>query len=265
MTRWLKDAGLIGLTSIFISHFLITLGRTEDFFGILLKPYYWLDFPYVLVITLMVVTPVVVAHGALDTRLPLNTFPAKRLGFQVVLTLIAPATLTLLLGYVYLEIVLDYAFFETTFLSYEYPVAILIIVVLNLVLLLLSLFQVLTKTGVPHQEGDKKIVLVRQGERTIPVAFSEIAAISKTGDLAVVFTFSGKQYGITESLDAIGDSLDTTFFRANRQVIVHYKICQHYTVNRSGKIDLKLSAPLDREITVSQKKAQEFKAWMKQP
>jgi len=202
------------------------------------------------------------------TAVPLRAQTRKRIIFQILFVIIVPALVALCFGAVYLSVILGYNLFETTFLQYEYPVAILVIIIINLVLLLMTLIKGYRHdpASEPASQADsrvKDILLVGQGSRKVPLDTADVAAIYKEGDLPVVFTFSGKQFVLNDSLDSVMESLDPRiFFRANRQAIVHLKVCGPFTVNRSGKIDLQLGSPLNREVNVSQKRAREFKNWI---
>jgi DNA-binding LytR/AlgR family response regulator len=92
---------------------------------------------------------------------------------------------------------------------------------------------------------------------------SDIAGISKEGDHTVINTFDQQQYVSSVTLEELMAILPpSTFFRANRQWIINRVICGAFTTGRSGKVELALEDPVNRSISVSQKRAQEFKAWL---
>ncbi|MFZ5973763.1 MAG: LytTR family transcriptional regulator DNA-binding domain-containing protein [Bacteroidota bacterium] len=265
MKWWLgKDSWYVAAASVLLGFFIISLGQT-DIPALFLDARFYPDLFFVSLIHFVVIYYLVVAHRWVETKYPLRSHGTKSMGLHLLTGVLLPALLSLALAYAYLEGVLHYRIEETSFFYYEYPVSVVIIVAINLVLTILTLLSQTAKpAAAPPGPEKKKTLILSQGDLKVPVQLSEVACILKEGDFAVVFAFDGRQFIISESLDETFTALDTElFFRANRQGIVNRNACGPFQVNRSGKIDLQLRFPEGRVLSISQKRAPDFKTWLK--
>lgn len=243
-----------------LGFFIISLGQ-DNVWGLFTIPAFYTDLTFVSVIHAIVIGYMVMAHNQLDARYTLATQFSKRIGRQLVWGVLLPACLSLALGYGYLEGILHYEITETSFFQYEFPISVVIIVAINLVLIVNSLLGSPRHTAAVEK---KRVFVLNQGDKKVPVAAEEIACILKEGAFAVVYTFDARQFAISDSLDVTFEQLNPEhFFRANRQCIVHYKVCGPFKVHRSGKLDVTLTILGEKEISISQKRAQDFKTWLK--
>ncbi len=268
ISRWWlgKDSWYVAAASVLLGFFIISLGQT-DIPALFLDARFYPDLFFVSSMHFVIIYYLVVAHRQAEAIFPLRTHTAKSLGLHLVTGVLVPALLTLALAFIYLEGVLQYQIEETTFFTYEYPVSIVVIVAINLVLTVLTLLSqpADSETTIDNPaEGIRKTMILNQGDLKVPVQLTEVACIIKEGEFAIVFTFDGRQFIISESLDETFAVLDPSlFFRANRQSIVNRHACGPFQVNRSGKIDLQLLYPDGRTLSISQKRAPDFKSWLK--
>ena len=109
----------------------------------------------------------------------------------------------------------------------------------------------------------KERLLVTYRDALIPIPVQQIACIHRD-QLLFVTTHENKRYVANYgTLEQVEHLLDPhLFYRANRQHILHIdaidSIHQHYT----GKVTVKLKAPLTAEIDVSRERAADFKQWL---
>lgn len=111
--------------------------------------------------------------------------------------------------------------------------------------------------------GYRDLLIVNYGSSSVPVHTNDIAFIYKQNEISFIKTFDGKEYTSSSSLETLEDLLDpVTFFRLNRQMIGHIKAIKLFKSDSSGKLILTLEPSAADEVTVSKKKAAEFKEWM---
>ncbi len=111
--------------------------------------------------------------------------------------------------------------------------------------------------------GYRDLLIVNYGSSSVPVHTNDIAFIYKQNEISFIKTFDGKEYTSSSSLETLEDLLDpVTFFRLNRQMIGHIKAIKLFKSDSSGKLILTLEPSAADEVTVSKKKASEFKKWM---
>ena len=124
-----------------------------------------------------------------------------------------------------------------------------------------ELMQVLQQpaNGTPLYK-EKFVVSVRHN--WIPILTKDIACFLRD-NLNYIFTFSGEKYMVDYvTLEEIEELLDPkTFYRANRQAIVHIDSIQSVKPHENQKLTLTLKAPLKMEQDISREKAPGFKKW----
>lgn len=257
---------IISLASVLLGHFFVSLGRTDTLPQLLTESWYYADLFFVSMINFCVILYVGVVHFAMDERIPLRTAAVKRLTYQFLLAVAVPSLLAFFLTFGYMHFILEQDIRHTSFIVYEFPIAVVIILSANLVFIILSLWQQPASANIDSMltpVEKKSVILVTQGERTLPLNVSDIASFVKEGDYCMISTFDSQRYVTSQTLEELFTVLsDKDFFRANRQWIVNRKSCEHFVTDRSGKIELKLKTDPEGSVTISQKKALEFKAWI---
>jgi two-component system, LytTR family, response regulator LytT len=109
-----------------------------------------------------------------------------------------------------------------------------------------------------------KRYLIRYGEQIRTVQSEEIAYSYTTHKAVFITLFSGKEYPIDKTLDALEKELDPKkFFRINRQFIVNFKsIGNMHTVSKS-RVQLELTPQFKGDdVIVSTEKSPVFKEWL---
>ena len=124
--------------------------------------------------------------------------------------------------------------------------------------------QLVQKLSQPHslQALYKEKFIVNFRHQWIPVNTKEIACFMKE-NIHYIFTFSGEKHILDfTTMEEIEELLDPqTFYRANRQFIVHIDAIQSVTPHENQKLSLALRAPLKLTVDVSREKAPAFKKW----
>ena len=114
----------------------------------------------------------------------------------------------------------------------------------------------------PERVGKKNLV-VSKGSAMVPLSTEEIAYIYKVNDYSFVKAFDHQEYLVEHTLDQLTHMLSgTEFYRINRQMIANIEAIKQVQQKEQGGFVLLLSPPFTEEVTVSKKKAAEFKAWM---
>lgn len=97
----------------------------------------------------------------------------------------------------------------------------------------------------------------------VPVMVNEVGYFIKN-ELIYLVTNDARRlvtdYATMEEVEHLVNP--STFFRANRQHIVHINAVGHVKSSYNGKLALTLKAPLNIEIEISREKATEFKKWL---
>src|SRR5690606_15768743 len=105
--------------------------------------------------------------------------------------------------------------------------------------------------------------VVQSGIAQVLLDPEQVVLVEKDESLCFVYTSDKKRYVFSGSLDLLSQQLPSQrFFRTNRQTITHRSNCHSFTSERSGKLVLVLHYPSAKTITISQKKAREFKQWL---
>lgn len=101
-------------------------------------------------------------------------------------------------------------------------------------------------------------------KKNLLLSFEEIGGFYVDGDYSVVVTTERKKYFVDFSLDKVEKTLPaSSFFRLNRQYIVHRQVVTGYEKGENGKLNvlLKNTDHLPQTIPVSRTKAAGFKSW----
>lgn len=111
--------------------------------------------------------------------------------------------------------------------------------------------------------GYRDLLIVNYGTSSVPVQTNDIAFIYKQNEISFIKTFDGKEYTSSSSLENLEDLLDpVAFFRINRQMLSNIKAIRQFKADATGKLLLEIQPSFNEEVTVSKKKAVEFKAWI---
>ncbi len=287
-------AGLwVRLIGAFVAaHTVETLGREESVLTMLTHRFYYLDVGSGFVIAFVVWSVLALTTQWLDAHCDWDARPGARVCLQLVFGVALPALLVHLLTYLQAVYVIeDSTFFTPSWPQYEFPVCIMIILLANAYYLTLHYYRKakgagpsgqppLTSDESPPPDGhhaghpatrtaaapgkkSKQVVLIAKGAKTFPLPLEEVAYFFRQDQHNYVKTFANEVHFLDASLDDIYASLDEElFFKASRRAIINFHACCCYAVLEHGKLEITLKPALDQPLTVSQKVAPAFKAWM---
>ena len=105
---------------------------------------------------------------------------------------------------------------------------------------------------------------VKHGKQNLLVPFTDILGFYAEEGYIVLLTMENKKYFPDKSLDKIEEVLpEESFFRLNRQYIVHRKALTGFKRTGDGKIDVLVNAfeNFPKTIQVSRTRAVPFKNW----
>lgn len=109
----------------------------------------------------------------------------------------------------------------------------------------------------------KERFIVNANNKWMPVETADIAVFYKD-NLNYLYTFGGEKliYDFS-ALEDIEELLDPkSFFRANRQTIIHINAVHVVRPHGNQKLAVQLKAPLKMEVDISREKAPAFKKWV---
>ena len=109
----------------------------------------------------------------------------------------------------------------------------------------------------------KERFLVHSGKTQLMIDIAHLLGFTKD-ELIFLLHTSGEKY-LTDyrSLDEIESLINPkTFFRVNRQYLLHIQSIQGFKPDEYGKLHLKVHPSLPNDIWVSKEKASEFKHWL---
>lgn len=250
-------------TSIISSHLIISIGDKRNLLQLILYRDYFISLGYIGAAAFVVVFYVVWIDSNLNRFYDWREKFAERMFYQILLALVLPAFLIYILT-AFVFYLLGTGIVESGFLVIKFPVALLLLVIINLMLIISYLVNSLLEDD--GQEHIKPFVWVHKSGRNIPISHEEIAYIFHKDQYNYLRTFSGQDFMISHTLDEMQHKLPATeFFRANRQIIINISACSHYETIEFGKLNLELKPDFDNTVVVSQKRAKDFKKWAGKP
>ena len=202
----------------------------------------------------------------LDRKLPYTDRPAKRIIIQCLLTTVAGLLIIILLTELSSFIVKGRSA-PVSFYLFDVFIFVIWFLVINGIYIGMHYYAEWKQSETKRQE-EKKIrtdgFSIKQGKQNLLIDFSEILGFYTEGGYTVLITRQNKKFFPDRSLDKIEDKLpEESFFRLNRQYIVHRKAVKGFKRTGDGKIDVLINAPdiFPDTIPVSRTKAVSFKNW----
>jgi len=202
----------------------------------------------------------------LDKKLPYTDRPAKRIIIQCLLTTVAGLLVIILLTEL-VSFIAKGRSAPSSFYLFDVFIFIIWFLVINGIYIGMHYYAEWKQSETKRQE-EKKIrtdgFSIKQGKQNLLIDFSEILGFYTEGGYTVLITRQNKKFFPDRSLDKIEDKLpEESFFRLNRQYIVHRNAVKGFKRTGDGKIDVLINAPdiFPDTIPVSRTKAVSFKNW----
>jgi DNA-binding LytR/AlgR family response regulator len=260
---WLRIIG-----SLVLSHQVETLGRSESWAEQLVKTDYWIALVSGWVIAFLVWTITSTISSELDKRFDWLERTLQRVALQIVLGVLLPAGLVLVLTWIQMKYLFDQDMFASQFQLTEFPFIVLIILLINLLYLAWYLYLRLRLGYQQKSDLDKvkreyqNVLLVNSGNTKVPVPVNTIQIIQKQGDYSLIKT-PDREYVTSATLSELEELLSPViFFRANRQVIIHFNSCKAIRSLDYGKMEIQTDINLNEPLIVSQKRSPALREWM---
>ncbi len=196
----------------------------------------------------------------------------RRLIIQLVVVYGIAIFYTLLVTFVYNDIIMRDLRHELYDISFAFvidvPVSLLMLTIVQLLYYTLYLQEYYTQpvveaASLPSAPAFRKNVLAYFGKSLLPVALEEIAYFHKVGEVTLVRIFGNQDYRIDQTLEQLMDTLPAShFYRLNRRMIASLEAVREVKSDASGKLLVTLEPDYEEIVTVSRKKASEFKNWL---
>lgn len=194
-----------------------------------------------------------------------HSFP-KRLLWQCIFGWLGPSVILFGLCWLMFEFVIGQPMFQTLFPYYEYPFSVMLIAVINGYYLIYNLLQT-EKIEIAVEQIEQDVsnttLFAYKGADRFPLHHAMIGVVIKNNTYLDVYTTEGKRLNMSGTMESLEKVLpDDTFFRVNRQVIMHVKSIKSFRSIENGKIEIACGLDgIDAPI-VSQKKAADFRKWI---
>jgi len=109
----------------------------------------------------------------------------------------------------------------------------------------------------------KNRLIVQKGLYNMALDTDKIAFIQSENKHSFIVSSDGTRYLADYNLSELEDILDErTFFRVNRQFIIHIKAISRFKPHSKGKILLDVVPKTNEEIIISQENASRFRQWI---
>jgi two-component system, LytTR family, response regulator LytT len=107
-----------------------------------------------------------------------------------------------------------------------------------------------------------RAVIIRQGDKIIPLAEDLIALFFIEHENVYAYSFDKKKFLISESLDDLELIFAPSFFRVNRQFLVSRSAVRDAAHSFNRRVTVNLTFPFERSIEVGKVKVTAFIQWL---
>lgn len=272
MNARVKERSVKGVL-IFVTAFIPTIINRED----LLKLVVTLDGRFYLDLSMALLTSIILwsandrFNEFLNDRLPIGKNLVKRLGIQIFFSLIFTLLVVYGLYIPYSTWIIQVPLSRMISPNADLLVIILLIILINLYYISRNFIKIWKDQGIDpdrnnrNRETDpkKNFILVRSGQKVMPVPYADIAELYLENKITYLVTFGNQQYILNESLNYYDGSLPShDFFRVNRQHLVNRHNIASFRSIENGKLDVQIVTG-GKNILASQKTASHFRAWFR--
>lgn len=279
--KWLRIVAY-PLLALVIRHF----GDMTPWGELLKRPLYYGDLLWDLIIVMVSWETNRKLIIYLDDHYSWNTQKFQRIVIQFFVSLIMTCVIVIPMIYLWNEVITDHGGFNTANLMVnDFPLIVIFTGMIHLIYTSMyfhnyyqaeirslqgqvrELETLMAGVSQPSEiltpSGYRELLIVNQGEASVPIHTHIIAYIFKKAEISFIKTFDGKEYTSSLSLEALEELLDPTiFFRINRQMLGNIKSIRQFKSDSTGKLMLTLEPPAKEEVTVSKKKAAVFREWI---
>lgn len=293
-----KDFGIRIVLSIISAHIMATYNEPEGFFQIVITESYIRGFIASFIMSLITINYIYYTTFKLDRLYNWLHDTFLRFIWQVILGFLLPAIIVFLLVTLFFWLY-DIDIFKTEYLSQDYNLVLLMLLVVNLYYFGLYHFLIIKRRGIVQMEVTenlnseltsisllpeentaryKETIIITTTLKTIPVNTDDIAYIFRLNDgvfIRLKFMKNlNESYQTNYSLKDFEQMLDPMkFFRINRQMIVSFQAVSAFRPETAKTLLLTLNPemyPVKKDMpyehqkltVVSETKTPRFKIWM---
>ena len=118
-------------------------------------------------------------------------------------------------------------------------------------------------TSKTDSSGFRRRLMVKEGQTIKTITTEEVAGFLAEEGVVFLYTFSGRRYILSYSLDQLEEELESSeFFRINRRFIINIKAVHDVKPYFKDRLIVKPKPPLELEQTVSKNRVAKFKKWL---
>jgi hypothetical protein len=263
-----KDFWLKIFSCLAIAEVVDSIGREESFIQRAGSKYFYIDLLGGFVLALLIWEVTRFAILRLDRAYDWLERPISRISMQLLLGFLLPVMLSILLTYLYMKLLYDQEIGDTGWLNNELYTVICFILLINLIYFSWWIFlkwsaQMQTVQAPVESANLPAILPVSKAGKTILLPHHEIAYAFLDNGYCYIKPFTGDVFVTTYTLDELVKLFaGTNFFRVNRQMLINRRSCSTYEAAANGKIRLEICPAPKSEVTVSQKRASDFRKWI---
>lgn len=212
----------------------------------------------------------------LDKRLPYQPDPIKRIVVQVVFTSLAGLAVIVVTTEI-LNAILSEKPVPRSFYLFDIFIFLIWFFVINGIYIGLYYYHLWRdsekirfeeRADARQRKSRDEGLMVKHGKQNLLIPVAELGAVYVEGDYAILLTVAFKKHLYDLSLDKIEQKLPAeSFFRINRQLILHRQFITGFERSENGKLNVLLSRPegIPVQPQISRTKAAAFKSWFGQP
>ncbi|TRW21490.1 LytTR family transcriptional regulator [Flavobacterium zepuense] len=263
------------------AHIIVMYNIDKGFFEALFTISYLRGFIGSWIIAMLLIQYVYYVTVRLDRKYDWHNNTLLRLLWQLLVAFGAPSILAFLLAAFFFW-VFDRNIFQTSYLSQDYTLVVLMILVINIYYFGLHSFLlhrlVTRNVNRATESPSREILIVDTPTRSIPVKIDTAAYFFILGGAVFMRTFEmsslSQSYQIGIPLKNLEELLNKRmFFRINRRMIVNFNTCDSYKQGKNKTLELVLSPVLyeagakvpsehERLSIVSEDRVAAFRLWM---
>jgi two-component system, LytTR family, response regulator LytT len=127
----------------------------------------------------------------------------------------------------------------------------------------IDFIKILEALKVAAQPQKTASLLINWKDKILPVRIEDIALFTVEYRAVRLFTKTGTDYMINQTLDELELACGPTFYRANRQYLINKTAIEEVQQYTARKLFVKMSVKGNYNITIAKAKVPEFLGWLK--
>jgi len=212
------------IAAIISAHIIVVIGEDETFFHLLVDKDYYRAMLYSFIIAFLLVNLVYWITRKLDNQYDWKQHKIRRPILQLFFSFFLPSIAAFLLAFTYFKI-FGYDIWNTWYLRYDYPIIVLMLLMLNIYYLAFYFYRqwqftesmIIPVVANKEESKSKGVFVVQKGAKNIPLQVDTISYFFHNGDFNFVRTFEQEDFIITQALDDVQQQLNEKQFFSRKQ------------------------------------------------